>query len=222
MERNVRRALIAFTVSLGVTLGSASIAAAAQPPTPPQSGDPRATAVAGNVTTCAQAGLAGEQIKVTSNITGNTYIDITAIPAGYEVTGVIVKGGPAYNKYLPGALGALPWNDLHSPLVSSGKPAEISHWFVCGKKKTTTTTKTTTKTTTTTTKTSTPGSSTSSSGGSTTTTTSSSVAGVVPAGNNTSGLAQTGFDGGPYVLIGGLLLVGGVATLVLARRRRRI
>ncbi|MCE7005930.1 hypothetical protein LWC34_24315 [Kibdelosporangium philippinense] len=247
MERNVRRALIALAVSFGVSLSSASIAIAAQPPGAPQSGDPRATAVAGNVTTCAQAGLAGVTIQVTSNVTGNTYIDITAIPAGYEVTGVIVKGGPAYNKYLPGALGSLPWNDLHSPLVPSGKPAEISHWFVCGKKKTTTTTtttttKTTTKTTTTktTTKTTTPPTSTStstststtststgsssSSSSSTPVTTSSSVPAVVEASDNTSGksgLAYTGFSGGAYVLLGALLLIGGVAALMLARARRR-
>ncbi|MFC0114867.1 LPXTG cell wall anchor domain-containing protein [Kibdelosporangium aridum] len=228
MERTFRRALTALAVSLGVSLGSASIAAAAQA-NPPVSGDPRAVAVAGNVTTCAGAGLGGEIIKVTSNITGNTYIDITAVPAGYQVTGVIVKGGPNYNKYLPAALGSLPWNDLHAPLVESSKPAEISHWFVCGKKKTTTTTttKTTTKTTTTSTgaSTSTSTGSSSSSTSSKPATTSSSAAVVVGAPNNTSGksgLAQTGFSGGAYVLVGGLLLIGGVAALVLARRRRRV
>jgi hypothetical protein len=214
MKRNVRRALAVFVVSVGVSLGGTAIAVAG-PDDPPQSGDDRATAVAGNVTTCAAAGIPGTEIEVTSNITENTYIDITAVPAGFTITGVVVKGGPAYNKY-PN-LGALPWNDLHAPLVSSGKPAEISHWFVCGKKKTTTTTKTTTPTTTTTTSTST---STGSSSSSSRVTTTSSTPAVVPASNN-SGLANTGFSGGPLVLIGGLLLVGGVAALFLARARRR-
>jgi hypothetical protein len=235
VKRNVCRAVAVLALSIGISLGGAAVATAA-PGDPPQSGDPRATAVAGNVTTCAAAGLPGTKIQVTSNITGNTFIDITAVPAGYVITGVVVKGGPAYNKY-PN-LGALPWNDLHAPLVPSGKPAEISHWFVCGKKKTTTTT-TTTKTTTTTTKTTatttktttktttststtstSTGSSSSSSSSSSGATTTSSKAAVVPASNN-SGLAQTGFSGGPLVLIGGLLLVGGAAALLLARSRRR-
>ncbi|CAM4197595.1 hypothetical protein KIPE111705_44685 [Kibdelosporangium persicum] len=220
MRRDVRRVLTALALSLGVSLGSAAIATAT-PDGPPQSGDSRATAVAGNVTTCRAAGIPGETIEVTSNITGNTDIDITAIPSGYQVTGVVVKGGPAYNKY-PN-LGELPWNDLHAPLVSSGKPAEISHWFVCGKPRTTTT-KTTTNTTTKTTATSAGTSTGAGSSSSTPAGTSSSAPVVVGASDDTSGtsgLARTGFSGGPYVLIGGLLLIGGIAALVLARMRRR-
>ncbi|MEV4320570.1 hypothetical protein [Actinocrispum sp. NPDC049592] len=221
MERIVRRALAVLTLSTSVLLAGATFGTAA-PDDPPVSGDPRATAISGNVTTCAGAGLPGVEIKVTSHITENTYIDITAVPSGYTVTGVIVKGGPAYNKY-PN-LGALPWNDLHAPLVPSGKPAEISHWFVCATKDTTTTT---TKTTTTTTKTttSTTGTSTSSTtstktsgGGSSVTTTTKPV--VVANESNTSGLASTGFAGGPYLLVGGLLLIGGLIALLFARRRR--
>lgn len=214
MERNVRRALTVLAVSIGVSLGGAAIATAT-PGDPPQSGDPRATAVAGNVTTCAGAGIAGTAMDVTANITGNTYIDVTAVPAGYELTGVVVKGGPAYNKYV--GLGGLPWNDLHAPLVSSGKPAEISHWFACVKKKTTTTTTTTTKTTTTTTTTTKPGSS-ASTGAFQPTKTSS---GAVDQASNENELAETGFNGGILVLVGGLLLVGGAAALFLARARRR-
>jgi hypothetical protein len=216
MKRNARRAVAVLAVLLGVSLGGAAVATAT-PDDPPQSGDDRATAVAGNVKKCAEAGIPGVEITVTSSITEKTYIDITAAQAGYEITGVVVKGSPGYNKY-PN-LGALPWNDLHAPLTSSGKPAEESHWFVCGEKKTTTTTTTTTNETTATSTTTTSTSTGSSSSNSGATTTSSTPA-VVPASNN-SGLANTGFSGGPLVLIGGLLLVGGAAALFLARARRR-
>jgi hypothetical protein len=96
----------------------------------PPSGDDRATSHDGNTVTCAGAGLTGDIVTVTSTQDG-TYIDITAVPAGKTVTGVVVKGGDAYNIYLPGALGSLPWLDLHAPLNPNGSPAGISHWFVC-------------------------------------------------------------------------------------------
>ena len=97
----------------------------------PPSGDDRATSHDGNAVTCVDAGLAGDSITVTSTVDG-PYIDITAVPAGKTVTGVVVKGGNGYNIYLPGALGSLPWLDLHAPLTPSDGPAGISHWFVCG------------------------------------------------------------------------------------------
>ncbi|CAL9559761.1 hypothetical protein SUDANB95_04569 [Actinosynnema sp. ALI-1.44] len=121
--------------------------AGATPPAgdpPPVSGDPRATAYPGNATTCPDAGLPGEIISVTSNDDG-TYLDVTAVPEGYTLTGVVVKGSNAYNVYT--GLGGLPWLDLHAPLASSGKPAEISHWYACGTKSVSTTTTTTTTTT---------------------------------------------------------------------------
>lgn len=96
----------------------------------PPSGDTRATSFEGNAVDCDDAGLAGTIITVTSTQDG-TLIDITAVPAGKTVTGVVVKGGDAYNVYLPAALGALPWNDLHAPLNGSEGPAGISHWYVC-------------------------------------------------------------------------------------------
>ncbi|XVV06230.1 hypothetical protein ACQPW3_12915 [Actinosynnema sp. CA-248983] len=124
--------------------------ATAQPPgqDPPVSGDPRATAYPGNATTCADAGLPGEIIQVTSNDDG-TYLDVTAVPEGYTLIGVVVKGSNAYNVYK--GLGDLPWLDMHAPLASSGQPAEISHWYACGIKSVGTTSPTTTTTTTTTT-----------------------------------------------------------------------
>jgi hypothetical protein len=92
------------------------------------SGDPRATAHAGNVTDCADAGLPGEVIDVGFTIDAtNTYLTITSVPDGSVLTGVVVKGGPAYNVYVGDVR-----TDLHAPLVSSGKPAQISHWFACG------------------------------------------------------------------------------------------
>ncbi|MBP2329164.1 LPXTG-motif cell wall-anchored protein [Kibdelosporangium banguiense] len=212
MERTFRRALTVLALSVGVSFGGAALASAA-PQDPPQSGDARAAAVEGNVTTCEAAGLPGTEIKVTSDIAENTYIDITAAPADYTITGVVVKGGPAYNKY-PN-LGALPWNDLHAPLVPSGKPAEISHWFVCGEKKTTTTTSTTTSTSTSTSTTASPSTS---SGSSTVVTTTSAAAGQT---SSDSGLANTGFNGALYLFAGGALLLAGAGTLVLSRRRRR-
>jgi hypothetical protein len=128
-----------------VTWGaSGSFAQTTEPP--PSSGDSRATSYNGNAVTCADAGLPGTIISVTSTHDG-VYLDITAVPAGQTVTGVVVKGGPAYNVYLPGALGALPWLDLHAPLNASGSPAGISHWYVCGTASTTTTTPVTSTTT---------------------------------------------------------------------------
>jgi hypothetical protein len=96
------------------------------------SGDPRATAHDGNAVTCAGAGLAGTDI--TSSVTlsdDGTYVDITAVPTGKTVTGVVVKGGDAYNVYLPGAFSSLPWLDLHAPLNPNGQPAGLSHYYIC-------------------------------------------------------------------------------------------
>lgn len=152
----IRFSLAAALIAGGVALSFAGAAFGA-PPTPPQSGDPRAVVHAGNVTTCAAAGLAGGIISVTATVVSNTYITITAVPAGTTVTGVVVKGAPAYNVYLPGSLGALPWTALHPPLAgNSGMPATISHWFVCGTETTTTPPPTTTTTSTTTTTTTVP------------------------------------------------------------------
>jgi hypothetical protein len=153
--------LAAALIVGGVGLCATGVAFAAPPPL--QSGDPRAVVHSGNTTTCAGAGLAGDVISVTFTSDG-TYITVTAVPAGVTVTGVVVKGAPGYNVYLPGTLGALPWTALHPPLAgNSGQPATISHWFACATKTTTTpppppttTTTTTTKTTTTTTTTAPP------------------------------------------------------------------
>ena len=94
----------------------------------PESGDVRATAYAGNVTDCAGAGLAGSTIEVTYTVDeSETYITITGVPDGTTLTGVVVKGGNAYNVYVGDQR-----TELHAPLNASGKPAQISHWFACG------------------------------------------------------------------------------------------
>ncbi|GAA0611377.1 hypothetical protein GCM10010174_31050 [Kutzneria viridogrisea] len=215
----------------------AAAAAGAVPEDPPQSGDQLATAYPGNVVTCVEAGLAGGAISVTATV-GDTYITVTAVPAGTTVTGIVVKGGPAYNTYLPTGLGALPWSNLHPPLVPSGNPAGISHWFACGQQQTTTTTtasttKTTTATTTATgttttppTKTTTTTSATTTTGTSTAVTTETTTAAstTTTTATGSDSLAYTGFSGGWLAALAAALLIGGVGLVLvpklLAHRRR--
>ncbi len=232
--RSYLKVLVAAVV--GTVLGAAP--AIAQPGDAPVSGDDRATAVAGNKVgkDCAKL-FAGSHALAAGDLTvavddTNTYLDITAIGDGVEVVAVIVKGGPAYNVYEAADLGDLAWQDLHSPLVPSGKPAQISHWFACGVKttpttttgtstptSTTDTTETTTETTGTTTESSTPGESSSSvpSSNSTTVTTTTDAE-VAPVAEEDD-LASTGFDGGWLFLLAAVLLLGGGAALVLVRMR---
>ncbi|MFL6129685.1 MAG: hypothetical protein ACJ73E_11540 [Mycobacteriales bacterium] len=95
----------------------------------PPSGDPRATSYAGNAVDCDDADLPGTVVTVSFTIdpTGR-FVTITGVPEGTTLTGVVVKGGDAYNVYLNA-----PWTALHAPLVGNGKNIpEISHWFACG------------------------------------------------------------------------------------------
>lgn len=229
----MRRYILAATSAAIAAVALFAGTAAAQPDDVPVSGDDRATAHAGNVVEkdCAELFKGSSAIgagDLTSSVDGtNTYLDITAVADGVEVTAVIVKGGPAYNVYEAADLGDLAWLDLHSPLVSSGKPAQISHWFACGTKKTTTTTTTTgTETTTSTTDTSTPSSSSttsdtsSSSSASVTTTTTTTSANVAPAADEDD-LAFTGFSGGWLIALAAALLLGGAALLLVTRLRAR-
>ena len=236
--RSYLKMLVATATLTGAVLCAAP--AIAQPGDVPSSGDDRATAVAGNKVgkDCGTL-FAGSHALAAGDLTftvdgSNTYIDITAIKDGVEVVAVIVKGGPAYNVYEVADLGDLAWLDLHSPLVSSGKPAQISHWFACGVKDTTTTTtetstststtdttETTETTTETTTESSTPGESSSSevpSSNSTAVTTTTTSAEIAPVAEDDD-LASTGFNGGWLVLLGAVLLLGGGAALVLVRMR---
>lgn len=227
-----RYLLAALTAAVAVTFFAGT--AAAQPDDDPVSGDPRATAHRGNAVgkDCPTL-YEGSTVVATGDLTfsvddSKTYLDITAVDDDVEIVAVIVKGSEAYNEYLPAGLGGLPWLDLHSPLASSGKPAQISHWLACGVKETTTTTTTTESTSTTssttsttsstsTTDTSTPSSSSSSTSVTTTTTTSVNVA---PAADEDD-LASTGFSGGWLIALAAFLLLGGAALLLVTRLRAR-
>lgn len=222
------RAAVVAAFTAGALFGIAGTASATPNTEPPVSGDDRATAHEGNVVGkhCPDL-FPGSQVIAKGDLTfetdgSNTYLDITAVADGVEVVGVIVKGGPAYNVYEPADLGELPWLDLHSPLVPSGKPAQISHWFACGVKDTTTTTTnpTSSASETETSPTSTPGgeepsSSTAATDTTPDTTTSEDVA---PAAQE-SELADTGVDAGWLVALGAALLLGGGALLFLMRTR---
>src|SRR6478609_260054 len=156
MKRATLRARVAGSVgAIALVAGlTASVTLGAGAAANPQPSDSRATMVAGNVTTCAGAGLAGD-IQVGSSSNGNASdanisgvvkanagttqpgvgqeVDITRInPVHIDV--VVVKGGPAYNVYsnpavLPPALG--PDQHYISPLNPGGNVPTISHWFVC-------------------------------------------------------------------------------------------
>lgn len=202
----------------------------------PTTDDSRATAYSGNVDinhedACTVGGLTGTPIapgEFKSTGGDGQYLDITDVPGGFKVTGIVVKGGNAYNVYLAGKLGgALPWLDLRSPLNNGGKVPQISHWYGCGIKDTTTTTTTTkTSTTTTTVSTVTHSSSPSSTTSATTTTTSGEVAptttttqAFVPVADE-GGLASTGFGSAWLLGLGAALVAAGAAVVLVMRRRR--
>lgn len=122
-----------YVTGASIAAACAAIAFSAPAANAAWSSDARATAYDGNVTTCAEAGLSGDIISVSSsggveNV--DQYVDVTGVPEGYVLTGVVVKGGPGYNVYE--GLGALPWEDLRAPLTKSGQLPAISHWFACG------------------------------------------------------------------------------------------
>jgi hypothetical protein len=200
--------------------------AAATPGDPPQSGDPRATAYAGNAVTCEDAGLAGEIVEVEFLIDeSNHFIDIISVPSDIELTGTVVKGGNTYNVYGPAEN-----LDLHAPL-NPGGIAEISHWYVCGQEVSTTSSETTT---TEETATGSPLKDDETTSEETTTdetdvapassTTAVEAASTSPGGGDSpdTDLASTGFSGSGLLLAGaGLLVVGlGLVFGVMAARRR--
>ncbi|MCK2245339.1 MULTISPECIES: hypothetical protein [unclassified Crossiella] len=225
-------------LALTLLLSAGLLGTATAQPTATSAGDPRATAFPSNATTCAHANLPGQLItgQLTVNIAGGTHLTVTGVPLGLTVTGIVVKGGPGYNVYLPAGLGLLPWPGLHSPLVGqNGNIPEISHWFACGQAQTTTkpTTSTTTKpySSSATTK---PGSSTAitttttSGAGTPSTSTASTPRTTVPTSTpvpvpvaNDDNLANTGFDGGWLIGLGAALVVAGGLVLGLTRLRNR-
>ena len=136
-----RRVLGSAAVAAVASLAFAPIALAG-PDKPPVVADDRAVAFDGdNVDinhkdACTVGGLTGTPIAPGKfTFTGGKDqldLDITAAPANVTVTGVVVKGSDAYNVYLAAKLGALPWNDLRSPVNNGGNVPQISHWYACG------------------------------------------------------------------------------------------
>ncbi|MEU4768660.1 hypothetical protein AB0H12_35975 [Actinosynnema sp. NPDC023794] len=216
-------ALLALSAS-GLLGGTAS----ASPGTPLDSGDDRATAVDGNVdvgqpgNACDVVGLPGDEMTMpagTFTVDG-VNITITANPEGHTVTGVVVKGGSAYNVYDAADLGDLAWEDLHPPVNSSGGPAGISHWFVCAEQDASVTTTPSTPDSTTP---STPATTTDEVAPTTTesvaVTPTTTSAPVMADGANDGDLANTGYDGG-WMLIVGLGLVAAGAAFVASPKLR--
>lgn len=220
------RVLISAALALGATLLAGTAALAAPPRWTPNPDDNRATAHAGNVTTCSAAGLSGETITLPGlEDASGTHVTITVsdIPAGDSIVAVVVKGGPGYNVYQ----GLTAWTDLHSPLNVGGQIPTISHWFACvtSSDTSTTTTTTTTVAATTTTTPGAPGTTTGAGGGTAsggTTTSSAAVAGATttPAPGAKS-LAFTGFDNSWLIWVGVLLLIAGAGVVALPRLARR-
>ncbi|ONI85809.1 hypothetical protein ALI144C_11865 [Actinosynnema sp. ALI-1.44] len=160
--------------------------------------------------TCRSAAIPGEIIDVTAEVRQQTSVDITAIPGGYQVLGVVVQGASSYNKY-PN-LGTLPWKDLRAP--GDGTTA-ITNWFACAKPRSTSSSQPTTTTTTTVTSSSTSAPATATS----TTSTSSAVVARPPQDDD---LARTGFDAGGLLIVATLLVLAGAVILAVVRRRHTI
>jgi hypothetical protein len=229
-------------MTIGLLAGTATVAAATD-----ATEDSRASVESGNATTCTggqhPAGLDGERVAFDQGDVeeGDTYLTITGVPDGYEITGIVVKGGNGYNLYVPGTGGLdtmPPWEKLRSPLNGGGNVPQISHWFACGTRTAVTTSTTPSESVppsddeTPSSESETPGgtastpqetstaesSMTSEAGPGAVTTTSRTPAPVV---GDTDELASTGFGGGWLIGLVGLLLAGGGALLALARIRRR-
>jgi LPXTG-motif cell wall-anchored protein len=192
------------------------------------SGDERAVAYDKNVAeghgdVCTVGGLTGSVIdKAKLTFTGGVaevdqYLNITAVDAGVTVTGVVVKGGDAFNVYLAAKLGPLPWNKLRSPDNNGGNIPTISHWYACGVKKDQTSSSSPSSSSTsssTVTHSSTPSSSAPSSSEVVATTTTTAAAGAA-----TDNLAATGFGSAWLAGLGAALLAAGAAVLLVLRRR---
>jgi hypothetical protein len=210
---SVRRTLTLLALAAGLSfVGTAH----AEP-------DSRPSVVNGVPASCRSAGLPGEIIEVTATVRDNTYVDISAVPAGFQLTGVVVRGLRSFHKYP--YLGDLPWNDLQAP-----GGGQFTGWFACAKPRTTApTTTTTTTTATTTTTTTTPGGTTTVP---TSSTTSSEQVVTTPVSSTTDNeavasprdddaLAETGFGHGWMLVLGNGLVIAGVIAVIVSGKRRR-
>lgn len=223
----LRRAGLLASAAAVALLALATTAFADEPTTD----DPRATPFLKNVDinhpeACTVGGLTGSTIHPNKfTYTGGDnqlHLDITALPAGVKVTGIVVKGGDKFNVYLADKLGAaLPWEDLRSPFNNGGQLPQISHWYGCGivdeqPPTSTTTTTTTTTSTSTVTHSSTPTSTSTASDQAPTTTTTEAPVPVA----ETDDLAATGFGSAWLLGLGAALVAAGAAVLLVLRRRR--
>lgn len=230
----LRRAGLLASAALAAVASLALVTTAAAGPDDPITDDPRAVPFLKNVDinhpeACTVGGLTGTPIHPNQfTYTGGDnelHLNITGLPAGVKVTGMLVKGGDKFNVYLADKLGAaLPWNELRAPFNNGGQLPQISHWFGCGivEQTTTTTTTTTTTSTSTVTHSSTPSST------STTTPVSSSsevavttttTAAPVPVAD-VDDLASTGFGSAWLLGLGAALVAAGAAVMLVMRRRR--
>jgi hypothetical protein len=125
------RLLAVATITAATAIATAGVATAGTP-----TEDDRATRHDGNVTTCAEAGLAGAkqlggstsgatQDGITATVTDATYLSYTT-DGSVTVYGAVVKGGDAYNVYPAGVT-----TDLRAPLTDGDQIPQISHWFLC-------------------------------------------------------------------------------------------
>jgi LPXTG-motif cell wall-anchored protein len=250
-KSSVRAALAVVPMALAVVLGTAGLAHATEE-------DRRATIHDGNVDAgqkgaCATAGLDGQPLQPSDfdfsdgEPDVDQYLTINSVADGIIVTGIVVKGGPAYNVYVPdeGLEATPPWTDLRSPLNDGGNIPTISHWFACGvpngktpsseaptkskpEQPSKSSESTPPKTSSSTPTESTPGTSgesssapstTSTVGGSVTTTTTPGVVAVENA-SDSDDLAYTGVGSSWLLWAGGLLVLAGAAVLALLRIRR--
>src|SRR3954468_763944 len=129
-------------------LGGTVAFAANQPLIP---GDPRATAVPGNIhddpehagTICEQLGFPTDTEVGADNAAGydandirfdsdGTYLDAVSVPAGKVIDVVVVKAGDFYNRYDASVFATLPVTGRHGPLVGQAENVPtISHWAAC-------------------------------------------------------------------------------------------
>ncbi|HEX8868077.1 MAG TPA: LPXTG cell wall anchor domain-containing protein [Lentzea sp.] len=221
------------TMAAVATLTLVTTAFAAPPEKPVlNSGDERAVAYDKNVApghddACTVGGLTGSLIATGKlTFTGGVpevdqYLNITAVQAGVTVTGVVVKGGDAFNVYLAAKLGPLPWNKLRSPDNNGGNIPTISHWYACGVEEGQTSSSSSSSSTTsssTVTHSSTPSSSeTSTPSSSSVAVTTTTTAAAAPGDED---LASTGFGSAWLLGLGAALVAAGAAVLLVLRRRR--
>ena len=148
-----RRSLVVTIAALSLAFAASSAGAA---PNPAPSDPTHADFHAGNVVSCSQIGLANSTTlfadgdsslsgavtgSVQAHAGGGQEAHITAVAAGVVIDAVVVKGGPAYNVYLPDPPGSGSTSGSHvfptyggpyiAPLNPGGNVPAFSHWFVC-------------------------------------------------------------------------------------------